>query len=56
LKKLLLMMGTVETSVTAGRPIRIRERDVKSAAEIVHDLLEAVERNGYAVRYSEHRS
>jgi len=49
LKKLLLMMGMVETSVTAGRPIRIRERDVNHAAAMVQALLEAVEgANGYA--------
>lgn len=49
LKKLLLMMGMVETSVTAGRPIRIRERDVNQASAMVHALLDAVEgTNGYA--------
>jgi hypothetical protein len=46
LKRLLLMMGIVETSVTAGRPIRIRERDVREAADSVKDLLDAIERPG----------
>lgn len=53
LKKLLLMMGMVETSVTAGRPIRIRERDVKSAANIVKNLLGATEHNGHVEPHRE---
>lgn len=46
LKKLLLMMSMVETSVAAGRPIKIRERDVQSAANVVRDLLQTMETNG----------
>jgi len=56
LKKLLLKMSMVETSVTAGRPIKIRERDLKEAADLVHDLIEAVERNGNPVPRKENRN
>jgi hypothetical protein len=35
LKKLLLDMSMAETSVTAGRPMRMRDRDIKQAAELV---------------------
>jgi hypothetical protein len=55
-KRLLFMMGTVETSVTAGRPIRIRESDLNSAANTVKDLLQAIERNGYGVPHTDDRS
>ncbi len=47
LKKLLLMMGLVETSVSAGRPTRIRESELKHTASTVKDLLQSIERNGY---------
>jgi hypothetical protein len=49
-------MAMVETSVAAGRPIRIRERDVKHAEAVVHDLLEVVERNGNGAAHREDRS
>ncbi|MFW5738948.1 MAG: DUF4350 domain-containing protein, partial [Myxococcota bacterium] len=46
LKKLLFTMGMVETSVAAGRPIRVRERDVKQAAEHVDRVIAAIDQKG----------
>jgi hypothetical protein len=43
LRKLVLTMGTVETSVAAGHPIRIRDRDVKAASGLVQRVIEAVD-------------
>ena len=56
LKRLVLRMGIVETSVTAGRPIRIREKDLKAAADLVHDLIDTVERNGNHASFAKDRS
>ena len=46
LKKLLFTMGMVETSVAAGRPVRVRERDVTAAAAQVRQVIESVEHRG----------
>jgi Domain of unknown function (DUF4350) len=46
LKKLMFKMGMIETSVAAGRPIRVRERDVKSAAERVDRVIASIDQKG----------
>jgi len=46
MKKLLFTMGMVETSVAAGRPVRVRERDVKAAAKQVRDVIDSIENRG----------
>ncbi len=46
LKKLLFHMGMVETSVAAGRPIRVRQQDVKGAAERVDQVIAAIDQKG----------
>jgi hypothetical protein len=43
LKKLLFTMGMIETSVAAGRPIRVREKDVQRAAENVDHVIESID-------------
>ena len=46
LKKLLFTMGMVETSVAAGRPIRVREKDVQRAAENVDHVIVSIDQRG----------
>lgn len=46
LKELLLNMSMAETSVAAGRPLRVRERDVKRAAEIVDLVIASIYKKG----------
>ena len=46
LKKLLFQMGMAETSVAAGRPMRVRERDVKRAAERVDHIIASIDQKG----------
>ena len=46
LKKLLFMMGMIETSVVAGRPATVRERELKAAAAQVRSVIDAIERRG----------
>lgn len=46
LKKLLFTMGMVETSVAAGKPIRVRERELKAAAAQVRDVIESIDNRG----------
>lgn len=43
LKKLLFTMGMVETSVAAGRPLRVRERDLKLAAQHVDNVIASID-------------
>jgi len=46
MKQMLFTMGMVETSVAAGKPIRVRERDLKAAAAQVHDIIDSVDQRG----------
>lgn len=42
LKEILWMMHQVETAVTAGRPVRVTQRDLARAAQVVEDVLERI--------------
>lgn len=46
LKQLLFKMSMVETSVAAGRPMRVREQDVQIAAQHVDHVLECIDEKG----------
>ncbi|HPB97034.1 MAG TPA: DUF4350 domain-containing protein [Polyangiaceae bacterium] len=45
-KHLLLTLSTVETSVAAGTPLRVRERDVQAAIQKLHHLLARIDEKG----------
>jgi hypothetical protein len=46
LKQLLFKMSMVETSVAAGRPMRVREQDVQIAAQHVDHVLACIDQKG----------
>ncbi|MCL2824645.1 MAG: DUF4350 domain-containing protein [Polyangiaceae bacterium] len=46
LKKLLLSVDVLETAIATGNPLRVRDRDVRLAAEQVHTILARINEKG----------